>query len=107
MDITPLGDSALIVHVRDRFKDAPEKTLNEDLNVRGRLEDAHIPGVIELAAAYTKVASFFDLFRVINHADEPERDIECLKHKIHETLPPGEPNRRKNALARSLDIPRC
>ena len=51
MEITPLGDSALTVRVDDRFKDAPEKTLKEVLNVVRRLEDAHIPGIIELAPA--------------------------------------------------------
>src|SRR5207244_8207093 len=107
MDITPLGDSALIVHVRDRFKDAPEKTLDEVLDVRGRLEDAHIPGVIELAAAYTTVAVFFDPIRVINHAVEPERVIEWLTQKIHESLPPGERKRRKKAAARTVEIPVC
>ena len=107
MDITPLGDSALIVHVRDRFKDAPEKTLNEVLDVRGRLGDAHIPGVIELMAAYTTVAVFFDPIRVINHAVEPERVIEWLTQKIHESLPPGERKRRKKAAARTVEIPVC
>jgi inhibitor of KinA len=107
MDITPLGDSALIVHVRDRFKDTPEKTLNEVLDVRGRLEDAHIPGVIELAAACTTVAVFFDPIRVINHAVEPERVIEWLTQKIHESLPPGERKRRKKAAARTVEIPVC
>ena len=29
MQITALGDSALIVRVRDQFEDAPEETLNE------------------------------------------------------------------------------
>src|SRR5438034_9732905 len=104
MDITPLGDSALIVHVRDRFKDAPEKTLNDVLDVRGRLEDAHIPGVIELAAAYTTVAVFFDPIRVINHAVEPDRAIEWLTQTIHESLAPGERKRRKKAAARTVVI---
>src|SRR5438067_11350581 len=102
MDITPLGDSALIVHVRDRFKDAPEKTLNEVLDVRSRLEDAHIPGVIELAPAYTTVAVFFDPIRVINHAVEPDRVIEWTTEKSHESVPPGEQKGRKNATSRTL-----
>ena len=107
MEITHLGDSALSVHVRDRFKDAPEKTLNEVLDERGRLEDAHIPGVVELAAAYTTVAVFFDPIRVINHAVEADRVIEWLTQKIHESLPPGERKRRKKAAARTVEIPVC
>ena len=57
MEIIALGDSALTVRVDDRFKDAPEKTLKEVLNVVRRLED-RFPGVIELAPAYTTVAVF-------------------------------------------------
>ena len=59
MDIIPLGDSALIVRVRERFDDAPEETLNEVLCAFQRLRRSGIPGVIELAPAYTSVAVFF------------------------------------------------
>jgi allophanate hydrolase subunit 1 len=54
MEITWVGDSALIVRVRDRFEDAPEETLKEVLNVLRRLEDAQVPGIIELAPAYNR-----------------------------------------------------
>ena len=49
MQVTALGDSALIVRVRDRFDDAPDDTLSEVLAALRRLENAQIPGVIELA----------------------------------------------------------
>ncbi len=71
MEITSVGDSALIVRVRDRFEDAPKETLKEVLDVFRRLENARIPGVIELAPAYTTVAVFFDPVRVINATVEP------------------------------------
>ena len=60
MEIIPLGDSALIVRVREQFEDAPEETLDEVLRVFQLLQRAAIPGVIELAPAYTSVAVFFD-----------------------------------------------
>ena len=60
MEIVPLGDSALIVRVREQFDDAPEETLNEVLQTFQQLRSAAIPGVIELAPAYTSVAVFFD-----------------------------------------------
>src|SRR5207244_11857641 len=60
MEIVPLGDSALIVRVRKQFDDAPEETLNEVLQTFQQLRSAAIPGVIELAPAYTSVAVFFD-----------------------------------------------
>jgi allophanate hydrolase subunit 1 len=60
MQITALGDSALIVRVRDQFEDAPEETLDEVFRAFHLIRDAEIPGVIDLAPAYTSVAIFFD-----------------------------------------------
>ena len=40
MDIIPLGDSALIVRVREQFNDAPEETLNEVLCAFQRLRQS-------------------------------------------------------------------
>ena len=65
MEIVPLGDSALVVRVREQFEDAPEETLDETLRVFQLLQRAAIPGVIELAPAYTSVAVFFNPVPVI------------------------------------------
>ena len=65
MEIIPLGDSALVVRVREQFEDAPEETLDEVLRVFQLLQRAAIPGVIELAPAYTSVAVFFDPIAVL------------------------------------------
>jgi len=59
MELFP-GDSALIVRVREQFDDAPEETLNEVLRTFQQLRSTTIPGMIELAPAYTSVAVFFD-----------------------------------------------
>jgi len=107
MEITPLGDSALTLRVHERFKDAPKEMLNEVLNVLRRLEDAHIPGVIELAAAYTTVTVFFDPIRVINRAGEPDCVIEWLTQKIYEGLTHGKRKRYERAVARVVEIPVC
>ena len=37
MEIIPLGDSAVIVRVRERFEDAPEETLEQILHTLNRL----------------------------------------------------------------------
>jgi len=107
MKITPLGDSALTVRVDDRFKDAPEKTLKEVLNVVRRLEDAHIPGVIELAPAYTTVGVFFDPIRVINCAVEPGSVVEWITQKICEGLAHGKRKQGGRAVARVVEVPVC
>jgi len=107
MEITSVGDSALIVRVRDRFEDAPEETLKEVLDVFRRLENARIPGVIELAPAYTTVAVFFDPVRVINDTVEPNRASECLTQKIREALAHGKRKQVEHAAARLVKIPIC
>ena len=107
MEIAPLGDAALVVRIRDRFEDAPEKTLNDVLNVLQRLEDAQIPGIIELAPAYTTVAVFFDPVRVIDAAGEPDCVMEWLTQKIYEALTHGKRKQIKHAAARWVEIPVC
>jgi len=50
MEITPLGDSALIVRVAESFESAPDETLSEVLAVQRRLETAQLPGYLKLLA---------------------------------------------------------
>jgi inhibitor of KinA len=107
MEITSVGDSALLVRVRDRFEDAPEETLKEVLDVFRRLENARIPGVIELAPAYTTVAVFFDPVQVINATIEPNHASEGLTQKIREALTRGNRRQSKQAAASAIEIPIC
>jgi inhibitor of KinA len=60
MRLEPLGDSALILRVVDDFARDPEASLNAVLAALRSLEAAAIPGVIELAPAYSTVGIFFD-----------------------------------------------
>jgi inhibitor of KinA len=64
MEITPLGDSALIVRVVDDFARDSEASLNTVLAALRSLEAAAIPGVTELAPAYSTIAVFFDAARI-------------------------------------------
>ena len=107
MEIVTLGDSALIVRIRDRFADAPEQTLNEVLAAMRCLEAAKIPGVVEFAPAYTTVAVFFDPVVVINNGVEPDRVVEYLTSKVREALMHSKEKRRKPAAARLIEIPVC
>lgn len=58
MTIEPLGDSALIVRLADEFH--PDTSLKAVLLALRHLEIAAIPGVVELAPAYTTIGVFFD-----------------------------------------------
>ncbi len=86
MEIAPLGDSALIVRVSENFEDAPDETLNTVLGVQRRLEAAQLPGVIELAPAYTTVAVFFDPVRVIAAGANEDRVFDWLADRIGKAL---------------------
>jgi inhibitor of KinA len=107
MEITPLGDSALIVRVRERFDDAPEETLGKVLGTFERLQEAAIPGAIELAPAYTSVAVFFDPSQVVHDASDSGSVFESLKQKIHETLSHDKLRKRKQPHADLIEIPVC
>jgi len=99
MEIIPLGDSALIVRVREQFEDAPEKTLDEVLRTLQQLRNAAIPGVIEVAPAYTTVALFFDPVAVAKARETPG-DVIASGSAFH---------RRRSAAAapRLIEIPVC
>jgi len=111
MEIVPLGDSALIVRVRDRFEDAPDQTLTEVLRTFRRLQDAAIPGVIELAPAYTTVAVFFDPTIVANEGPEPDQALDWLTERVREVVAAGaECSRRVRSTksnSRLVEIPVC
>src|SRR5438128_9894427 len=74
MEITPLGDSAVLIRVAENFDQAPIDVLNNVLATKRALEAAQIPGVIELAPAYTTVALFCDPVRAID-AGAPIEDV--------------------------------
>jgi len=111
MEIVPLGDSALIVRVRDRFEDAPDQTLTEVFRTFRRLQAAAIPGVIELAPAYTTVGVFFDPMVVANAGSEPNPPLDWLTEQVREVVAAGADRGRRvrstRSDGRSIEIPVC
>ncbi|MFN2622796.1 MAG: 5-oxoprolinase subunit PxpB [Chthoniobacterales bacterium] len=73
MRIEPLGDSALLVRVGETF-DA-EQSLDAVLRATRQLEIAPIPGVLDLAPAYTTIGVFYDPAQ-IGGFDEFQANIE-------------------------------
>jgi inhibitor of KinA len=110
MEIILLGDSALIVRVRERFEDAPEETLQQVLHTLNRLRAAAIPGVVELAPAYTTVAVFFDPIVVAKASGRPDEMFDWLTTQIREVIN-GARGRRRARTARNdvrlVEIPVC
>src|SRR6266566_392937 len=86
MEITPLGDSALLIRVAESFDDAPIDVLNKVLAMKHALEAAQIPGVVEVAPAYTTVALFCDPVRAIDAGAPVENVFGWFEQRIHEAL---------------------
>jgi len=111
MEIIPLGDSALIVRVREEFEDAPEETLEEVLRTFHRLRSAAIPGVIELAPAYTSVAVFFDPIALAKASGTPGALFDWLAKRVRELVAAGagrgRPVRSTRRAVRVVEIPAC
>ena len=108
MEITPLGDSALIVRIQDRFDDAQEETLDQVLRTFHRLEAAKIPGVIELASAYTTVAIFLDPIRVVEAGARADQIFDWLTDQIRTVVAGGgDAGRIGRFKPRFIEIPVC
>jgi inhibitor of KinA len=108
MEIVPLGDSALIVRVRERFEDAPEETLNEVLRAFQRIRKSAIPGVIELAPAYTSVSVFFDPNTVAKATETPDKLFDWFATRIRAAVAGGpDPGPTARSSSRSVEIPVC
>jgi len=108
MEIVPLGDSALIVRVRDRFEDAPEETLDDVLRAFQRIRNAAIPGVIDLAPAYTSVSVFFDPISVGKATETQDKLFDWFATRIHAAVAGGaDPGRTARSLSRNVEIPVC
>jgi len=111
MEIVPLGDSALVVRMRERFDDAPEQTLDIVLRAFQRLQNAAIPGVIELAPAYTSVTVFFDPIPVAKGAETPDKVFDWLATRIRAAVAAGgDRGRHRTATQRRVrlvEIPVC
>src|SRR5215470_3198386 len=110
MEIIPLGDSALIVRVREQFEDAPEEALEEVLRVFQLLQRAAIPGLIELAPAYTSVAIFFNPIAVCKGNGTANEASDELAAGIRAAIIPTSRRHRRRAAARApglIEIPVC
>jgi inhibitor of KinA len=98
MRIEPLGDFALLVRVVEEFR--AEESLDAVLHAACRLEVAAIPGVIELAPAYTTIGIFYDPMRA-GGFDE-------LKTKIERALQASlEPARPCAGVGSLIEVPVC
>jgi inhibitor of KinA len=107
MEITPLGDSALLIRVAENFDDAPEDALSKVLAAKRGLEAAQIPGAIEIAPAYTTVALFCDPVRAIDAGAPVENVFEWIEQRIRKALSEMNEIHADRIEASVVEIPVC
>jgi inhibitor of KinA len=112
MEIVPLGDSALILRMREQFDNAPEETLNEVLQAFQQLRSAAIPGIIEVAPAYTSVAVFFNPIAVSKAfaSGTSEDVVDWIAARVRAAVGRRTRHRRSlvdRSLPRIVEIPIC
>lgn len=98
MRIEPLGDSALLVRVVEDHGRESERALGAVLGALRQLEAALIPGVVELAPAYTTVGVFFD---------PALTGFDAVKTEIERVLQDTEPVKPRAGTARTIEVPVC
>ena len=107
MEITPLGDGAVLVRVCDNFEDAPETALQRVLATQRRLAAAQIPGVIEIAPAYTTVGVFYDPSSVIAAGAPADRLFEWLKQRIDDVVATIKTTDAGRGEVTEIEVPVC
>lgn len=107
MQITPLGDSAVLIRVAENFDDAPERALQRVIAAHRALVAANIPGVIELAPAYTTVALFYDPVHAIDEGAPVENLLDWFEQRIRDALAKIQTGRMDQARRSPVEIPVC
>ena len=107
MQVTPLGDCAVLIQVAGNFDEAPERALQQVIAAHQCLVAAKIPGVIELAPAYTTVALFYDPLRAIDGGAPLENILGWLEQRIREALAKVETGATDQGKGSPIEIPVC
>jgi inhibitor of KinA len=107
MEITPLGDSALLIRVVENLDDAPDAALSKVLAAKRGLEAAQIPGAIEIAPAYTTVALFYNPVHAIDAGAPAENVFGWIEQRIRKALSEIKEIHPERIEASLVEIPVC
>jgi inhibitor of KinA len=100
MEIISLGDSALIVRLP-----SGDKSRDVVLDAMHKIKAAQIPGVVEVAPAYSSVGVFFDPMQVATAGSSPAAIFDWMAEQIRQAVS----RKTKNAkpTGRLIKIPVC
>lgn len=107
MEVTPLGDSAVLIRVAENFDDAPEHALEKVLAAQRALSAAKIPGMVELVPAYTTVSLFYDPVRAIDAGAPVENVFGWLEQRIREVIAKIDNVSANPIKSAVIDVPVC
>lgn len=88
----------MLIRVVEDYKRDPDKAPDVVLNAFRQLEEASLPGVVELAPAYATVGVFFDPART---------GLAALRTEIEQVLQNLEPTRVPAGSGSSIEVPVC
>src|SRR3954468_14832004 len=106
MEITALGDSALLLHVRRTFEDTPNEALDEVLGYSDFLRRAQLPAVVEVAPSYTTVALYYDAGRAVEAGADPGGVFEWMAARVQTEIANGNIRLRRSP-GSAVEIPAC
>jgi inhibitor of KinA len=103
--IIPLGDSALVIRLRETLDD-PRGTLTQVMATMEILRRAALPGVVEITPGFTSIGIFFDPAKVSELGGE-QMPTESLSNTIEVLLKRRKKIALKQRRARLIEIPVC
>ncbi len=103
MQITPLGDSALMVTLGDKVNESTHRHVQSAWRA---LSAEPLPGVSEVTPAYTTVTVFYDAWRAVEAGAPEDGVVEWLTTQVRHRLR-NPPKAGKLAKSRLVEIPVC
>lgn len=103
MQITPLGDGALMLTLGDQIDDSTHRRVQAAWRA---LSAEPMPGVSEVTPAYTTVTLFYEAWRVVAAGAPEDGVIDWLSDRVRERLK-DPPKAAKAAKPRVVEVPVC
>lgn len=107
LNTTPLGDSALILHVAERLGSDPRRTLDLVIACLQKLRAADVPAVTDLAPAYTTIGVYYDPVSAVVAGASEDAIFDWMSQAVIKACAGEKPKRLKRTEAPVVEIPVC